>query len=68
MLLIIWVTLKVWRGSKKWWVDLDNRPATFLEVIGNLERLTYLRDEDEDDNDECFSFSATEKKNLKREY
>jgi hypothetical protein len=50
-LLLFWITLKLFRRPCRWWVKLDDKPAIFQGVIGNLERLTYLRDEDDDENE-----------------
>jgi hypothetical protein len=49
ILLLLWVSLKLWYNPRQWWNKLDKNPRTFQTVIGNLERLTYLRDEDETD-------------------
>jgi hypothetical protein len=51
VLLLFWITLKLIRRPCRWWVKLDDKAANFQGVIGNLERLTYLRDEDDDENE-----------------
>jgi hypothetical protein len=51
VLLLFWITLKLIRRPGRWWIKLDDKAANFQGVIGNLERLTYLRDEDDDENE-----------------
>lgn len=46
--LLIWLCLKMVRGSTRLWVKLEKKEADFKDLIGKFEEQLYLRDPEEE--------------------